>query len=542
MTNARPSIWDELTSSDLKNDKNALKKSFTSHVEYSSAKDRFSVTDMDFFQSLARAARDRMVDRWNRTQSSYYQNRSKRVYYLSLEFLIGRLLRDGLNNLGLLEPAKEALDDLQIDFNAVVEQEPDAGLGNGGLGRLAACFLDSMATLKLPAIGYGIRYDYGLFRQAIERGQQVEIPDNWLRFGCPWEVPRYDKVFTVQFGGRVESFVREDGRTAYRWVETQNVLAMAYDILIPGYRNDTVNTLRLWGARASREFDFANFNRGDYFAAVADKNESENISRVLYPNDAFFSGRALRLKQEHFFVSATLQDAVHRHLKENGDDPRSLVSLPDRAVFQLNDTHPALAVAELMRLLLDDYGFEWDAAWTTTKNAFAYTNHTILPEALEQWPVDLLAELLPRHLQIIYEINRRFLDEVAAAFPGDGDRQRRMSLVAEGSVRSIRMAHLAIVGSRSVNGVSALHSDIVKSRLFGDFHAMMPSHFNNKTNGITPRRWLLSCNPGLAALISSRIGTDWVRDLDQLSKLESFADDKVFQKAWRAVKRENKRR
>ncbi len=538
MTNSRPSVWQYLTSSDLDNDKEAIKRSFASHVEYTVAKDEYTVTPLDFFQSLARTVRDRMVDRWNKTQQSYYDRNAKRVYYLSLEFLIGRLLQDGLGNLGLTESAREAMADLKIDMEDIIAQEPDAGLGNGGLGRLAACFLDSMATLGIPAMGYGIRYEYGLFRQTIEDGRQVEIPDNWLRFGWPWEIPRVESVFTVRYGGRVEPFERPDGGLGYRWVDTENVQAMAYDILIPGYKNDVVNTLRLWGAKASREFDFVNFNRGDYFAAVEDKNDSENISRVLYPNDSIIEGRALRLRQEYFFVSATLQDAVRRHLKEYD----SLDSLADHAVFQLNDTHPAVAVAELMRILLDDHGFDWDAAWRVAANAFAYTNHTILPEALERWRVVLFERLLPRHLQIIYEINRRFLETVAERFPGDADRLRRMSLIEEEGERRIRMAHLAIVGSRSVNGVSALHSGIVRNRLFKDFYDLYPERFNNKTNGITPRRWLLGCNPELAALITGRIGDGWVRDLDRLRELEPHCDDNAFQAEWQRVKARNKAR
>jgi glycogen phosphorylase len=538
MRDSRPSVWDYLTKRDLKDDKDAIKNSFASHVEYSAAKDEYTVTDLDFFQSLALSVRDRMVDRWNKTQQSYYEQGVKRVYYLSMEFLIGRLLQDGLNSLGIADESREALSELKIDFEEVIRQEPDAGLGNGGLGRLAACFLDSMATLEIPAMGYGIRYEYGLFRQTIQDGRQVEIPDNWLRFGWPWEIPRVESVFTVQFGGRVERVERRRGGLGYRLVDTENVKAMAYDILVPGYRNDVVNTLRLWGAKASRAFDFANFNRGDYFAAVADKNESENISRVLYPNDTFFKGRALRLKQEHFFVSATLQDAIRRHLKEYD----SITSLPDHAVFQLNDTHPSLAVAELMRLLLDDFELDWDEAWQVTSRSFAYTNHTILPEALEKWRVVLFEQLLPRHLQIIYEINRRFLEDVARRFPGDTDRLGRVSLVEEVGDKRIKMAHLAIVGSRSINGVSALHSGIVRTRLFKDFYDLYPERFNNKTNGITPRRWLLGCNPALARLITSRIGDGWIRDLNRLKALEEHCDDKAFQAAWQEVKQDNKER
>ncbi len=534
----RPSIWGYLTESDQGMDVEAIKRSFAEHIEYTLAKDRFSVTPLDFFQSLARTVRDRMSDRWNRTQQRYYREDAKRVYYLSLEFLLGRLLRDGLNNLGRLEPARAALADLRIDLDEVLESEWDAGLGNGGLGRLAACFLDSMATLGLPATGYGIRYEYGIFKQVIVDGAQVESPDNWLRYGNPWEIPRPEVLFPVKFYGRVEPRAAADGRTVFEWVDTQVVMAMAYDVLVPGFRNDVVNTLRLWAAKASREFDLCNFNRGDYVMAVHEKNATENISRVLYPADQVVQGRELRLKQEYFFVSATLQDAVRRHEKVHG----TVRNLHEKAVFQLNDTHPALAVPELMRLLVDEHGLEWDEAWEITRRSCAYTNHTVLPEALEVWPVSLFESLLPRHLQIVYEINERFLRGVAAKHPGDVERLRRVSLIEEGPEQRVRMANLAVVGSFSVNGVSGLHSRLLRERIFPELVDEFPGRFNNKTNGITPRRWLLGCNPALCALIASRIGDEWQADLRRLEALYRHADDASFRQRWRAVRRANKER
>ncbi|MBN2801323.1 MAG: glycogen/starch/alpha-glucan phosphorylase [Deltaproteobacteria bacterium] len=518
-------------------DAEAIRRSFAEHIEYTQARDEHTVTGRDFFRAMARTTRDRMVDRWNKTQQSYYHDDRRRVYYLSMEFLMGRLLRDSLINLGALSTGKEALDQLDVDLEEVLAPEPDAGLGNGGLGRLAACFLDSMATLKLPAMGYGIRYEYGIFKQIIEDGAQMEAPDNWLRCGNPWELPRHDEVFPVRFYGQVQTEQR-DGTLVVEWVGTEVVMAMAYDMLVPGYRNDTVNTLRLWGAKASREFDFNNFNRGDYILAVHEKNDTENISRVLYPNDNISQGRELRLKQEYFFVSASLQDAIRRHLKLH----QSVRNLHEKAVFQLNDTHPALAVAELMRLLMDEHHLGWGESWHITTHAMAYTNHTVLPEALEQWPVSLLERVLPRHLEIIYEINARFLDEVKRRFPGDDARVRRMSLVEEGPPKRIRMAHLAIVGSMSVNGVSALHSQLLVDRIFTDFAEMYPGKFNNKTNGITPRRWLLNCNPELSELVTARVGDGWAKDLNRLERLARRPDDAALQAAIHAVKHANKLR
>ena len=527
-----------LTSYDLPMDQEAIRRSFANHVEYSVAKDEYSATALDFYTSAALTTRDRMFDRWNKTQQSYYTHDQKRVYYLSLEFLIGRQLEDALLNLGMREQMAGAVGEFELSLEDIIEQEWDAGLGNGGLGRLAACFLDSMATLRIPAMGYGIRYEYGIFKQVLQNGVQKEYADNWLRYGNPWEIPRAERLFPVRFRGRVETVTAPDGRTVARWVDTEDVMAMAYDIPVPGYRNDCVNTLRLWSAKATREFDFSYFNQGDYVQALHDKTANENISRVLYPNDTMLVGKELRLQQEYFFVSATVQDALTRHLKAHAD----FSNLPQKLVFQLNDTHPAIAVAELMRLLVDERGLGWDAAWDITRRCCAYTNHTVLPEALEKWAVPLFERVLPRHLQIIYEINRRFLDEVQARYPGDDGRLRRMSLIEEGPVKQVRMANLAIVGSFSVNGVSALHSRILRERIFPDFAELTPAKFNNKTNGITPRRWLLKANPGLSGLITEHIGDGWICDLPQLERLVPLADDGDFQARWQAVKLANKER
>jgi starch phosphorylase len=519
-------------------DAGSLQVSIANHIEYTLGKDEHSVTPRDFFWAVARAARDRMMDRWHKTQQGFVERRAKRVYYLSMEYLLGRLLRDGLSNLGILEPTRRALATLGQDLDAILDEEVDPGLGNGGLGRLAACFLDSMATLGIAGTGYGIRYEYGIFRQEIVGGAQVEHPDNWLAFGSPWEIARPDHVHTVQFGGRVETRRDEQGRLVFRWVDTQDVLAMAHDIPVPGYRNEHVNTLRLWAAKATREFDFADFNRGDYVEAVRAKNHSEDISRVLYPNDQVMQGKELRLKQEFFFVSASLQDALAKHLRHHD----SLDSLPDQVVFQLNDTHPAIAVAELMRLLLDVHGTGWERAWEITRGCFAYTNHTLLPEALERWPVWLLERVLPRHMQIIAELDQRVLAEVRARFPGDTERLRRVALVDEFGEKQVRMANLAIVGSHAVNGVSELHSRLLRERMFPDFDAIYPGRFRNKTNGVTPRRWLLDCNPGLARLLDEHCGTAWPRRLDDLRRLEPLADDAAFRARFREVKRANKER
>jgi glycogen phosphorylase len=526
-----------LTEDDLGMDKEAVKRSFAHHVEYTQAKDEFTATNRDFFTSLAFAARDRMCDRWNKTQQSYYRRDSRRVYYLSLEYLLGRLLTNSLLSLGIHDEARGALDELSIDFEDVVLQEADPGLGNGGLGRLAACFLDSMATLGLPAVGYGISYKYGIFRQEIVGGGQAEQPDTWLRYGTPWQIARPERAYAVHFGGRVDARTDADGRVDFAWVDTNHVTALANDMPVPGYRNDVVNTLRLWSAHATQELDFGIFNRGDYFRAVQEKEESENLTRVLYPNDQVAQGTELRLKQEYFFVSATIQDAIRRHVVSA---KAPIETLPDLAVFQLNDTHPAIAIAEMMRILLDEHRLDWGTAWSMTTRSFAYTNHTVLPEALETWQVSLFERVLPRHLMIIYEINRRLMEEVAARWPEDVDRLRRMSLIDEGPPKRVRMAHLAIVGSYSVNGVSKLHSQILREKLFRDFAEMTPKKFGNQTNGITPRRWLKACNRPLTDLINATIGDAWVTDLDRLTGLVPYAEVPAFRAKFFEAKRRNK--
>ncbi len=520
-------------------DEKSLIESFVHNLEFALAKDEYSATVLDVFKSLALTVRDRLFERWVETQQGYYRQRSKRVYYLSLEFLIGRTLGNAILNLGLEASVERAMRKLGYRLEEAADWEFDAGLGNGGLGRLAACFLDSMATLALPAYGYGIRYEYGIFYQRIRAGSQVETPDNWLRYGNPWEVERPEHLYPVHFFGQVNQSAGRGGRLRFDWVDTQTIMAMAYDTPVPGYRNDTVNNLRLWAAKSTREFDLDYFNHGDYERAVSDKAQSETLSKVLYPNDNVFEGRELRLKQEYFFVSATLQDILRRYRKTSRG---KFADFPRQVAVQLNDTHPAVAIPELMRILLDHEGLSWEQAWDITVNTFAYTNHTILPEALEKWPVSLFGYLLPRHLQLVFEINRRFLAQVAERWPGDAERLRRMSLIEEGEEKRLRMAHLAIVGSHSVNGVSALHTRILEEELFRDFHELWPERFNNKTNGITPRRWLKLANPGLSGLISEAIGEGWIRDLDQLKRLEPLAGDAEFRRRWREAKRGNKAR
>ncbi|BBL73929.1 glycogen/starch/alpha-glucan phosphorylase [Methylomagnum ishizawai] len=506
------------------------------HFTYTLGQDKSSHSAHYTYTALALTVRDRLMERWKNTNYAYDGAGCKRAYYLSMEFLMGRALGNAVLNLGITDTAGLALKTLGLEMEEVVESEPDAGLGNGGLGRLAACFVDSCATLKLPVTGYGIRYEYGMFRQSIEDGQQVEEPDHWLRNGHVWELERPELTVRVRFGGHTDNY-GENGRT--RWVNTQDVLAVPYDIPIPGYQNGTVNTLRLWKAAATDEFGLNEFNAGDYTASVRSKNQAENITMVLYPNDASENGKELRLRQQYFLASASLQDVVRKWVHTHGED---FSGFADKNCFQLNDTHPSIAVAELMRLLIDEHGLGWDAAWAITSKTMAYTNHTLLPEALERWSVRLFRQLLPRLLEIIFEINARFLAEVASRWPGDLDRLGRMSLIEEGYEQQVRMAYLAIVGSFSVNGVAELHSDLLKQGLFRDFHEMWPHKFNNKTNGITPRRWLASCNPGLAALITEAIGTGWTTDLGQLSQLAKYADDKAFREQWRKIKRANKER
>jgi glycogen phosphorylase len=518
-------------------DPDAIIDAFANRMMYSVARDEFNATDVNAFQALAFAVRDRLMDRWFATQDRYYRQDVKRVYYLSLEFLLGRLLLSNILNLTTDAPWTEAMRRIGYGLEHLVERESDAGLGNGGLGRLAACFLDSAATLGLPFYGYGIRYEYGIFRQGITDGHQTEAPDNWLRYGNPWEVPRPEVLFPVKFYGQVESYHDSDGRSRMRWIDTHDVYAMAYDLAVPGYRNDVVNSLRLWAAKSSREFDLSKFNTGAYVAAVEDKNSSENISKVLYPPDDLYAGRELRLKQQYFFTSATIQDVIRRFKKHHDHDWREL---PEKVAIQLNDTHPAIAIPEMMRVLVDLEGLEWDAAWWVCERVFAYTNHTVLPEALESWSRELMGRLLPRHMQIIDEIDRRFRAIVVNAHPGDGTRLHRMSIVDESS-QSVRMANLAIVGSHSVNGVAALHTEILKTSVFTDFHRLFPKKFNNKTNGVTPRRWLLQANPELAALITEAIGDGWQRDADRLRELERHAGEASFLERWQSVKIVRKR-
>jgi len=531
MVDTSPACAEKPTAADLQ-------RSFLRHLQYTLVKDKYTATKADLYQALAYAVRDVLVDRWLDTQQSYYINDAKRVYYISMEFLMGRTLGNSLINLGVMEEWQTALKQMGIDVEELQEQEWDAGLGNGGLGRLAACFLDSMATMSLPAYGYGIRYEFGMFYQKIINGAQAEFPDNWLRYGNPWEFDRQEHLHQIKFHGRVESYCDERGETRYNWVDTTDVMALAYDFPVPGYGNETVNTMRLWSAKSTRDFELGSFNQGNYIGAVESKMRTENISKVLYPADHMAEGKELRLRQEYFLSSATVQDIFYRFAKKH----ENFALLPEKVAIQLNDTHPTLAIPELMRILLDDKQLGWDDAWEIAFNTFAYTNHTILPEALEKWPVEMMERVLPRHLQIIYRINEIFIQQVIARFPGDNDRLRRMSIIGEDGGRSVRMAHLAIVGSHSINGVSALHSEILKDDLFHDFYELWPERFNNKTNGITQRRWLKYSNRWLADLISSRIGTGWVTNLDELKQLVPLAEDAGFQQQWMEVKRANKQR
>jgi starch phosphorylase len=519
-----------------KKDAAAFCHALASHLTYSVGKDHFTATPRDWFFALAHVTRDQLTGRWMETMRRYYRADAKRIYYLSMEFLIGRSLTNSLLNMGHLDRCQQAALDAGLDLDMAREVEPDAALGNGGLGRLAACFLDSMATLGLPSYGYGIRYEYGMFNQHIENGWQVEHPDNWLRYGNPWEFPRPEVLYPVKFYGRVLEYVSEDGKLHHHWVDTEDVMAMAYDTPVPGYGGESVNNMRLWSAKASRDFDLKYFNEGNYIKAVEDKNQSENLSKVLYPDDTTAMGRELRLKQQYFFVSASLQDMLYRFNKFH----KNFDELPDKVAMQLNDTHPAIAIPELMRILLDLYHLDWDRAWNIVTRTFSYTNHTLMPEALETWPAGLFETILPRHLQIIYEINQRFLNDVRHHYPGDTEMLKRMSIVDEGNGRRIRMAHLAIVGSHQVNGVAKIHTELMRQTIFVDFDRFYPGRIINITNGITPRRWLNQANPGLAGLIKEHIGHGWITDLEQLGKLAKHAADKAFQKKFRAVKQANK--
>ena len=517
--------------------KEGIELSFKDKRQYILAKDQYSATGHDNFMAMAMAIRDRIVERWIMTQQSYHNENRKRVYYLSLEFLIGRLLGNNILNLGLWDEAKEALEELELNEEDIFNQEPDAGLGNGGLGRLAACFIDSMATLGIPAYGYGIRYDYGIFHQKIVDGYQIELPDEWLKLGNPWEFARPEYTVKIRFYGKTRTYRDRHGKLRVVWAGTKDVLAVPYDMPVPGYKNDVINTLRLWSARSAEEFDFEYFNDGDYERAVYDQVFSENISKVLYPNDIIIQGKELRLKQEYFFTAAAIADIIRRFKIDNSD----LTAFPEKTAIQLNDTHPSLAIVELMRILIDEEELEWNTAWDITTRTFAYTNHTVMPEALELWPVPLLEKLLPRHLQLIYEINHCFLREVANRYPWDSFRLTRMSIIAEGEPKYIRMANLSVVGSHSVNGVSSLHSELIKQQLFKDFYDIWPEKFNNKTNGITPRRWLKKSNTRLSDLITGHIGDKWITDLYELEKLLPLKEDASFRDEWKRVKLENKR-
>jgi glycogen phosphorylase len=531
-TAASPSVAHDFAFDAPGRDLESLKRAIANKLMFSVGKDPQAASPQDWLQAAALAVRDQLVERWMKTTRAQYAQDSKRVYYLSMEFLIGRTFGNALLAVGLRDRVRQALLDFGVDMDAVTELEPDAALGNGGLGRLAACFLDSMATLNIPGFGYGIRYDYGMFRQTIVDGRQVEVPDYWLTRGNPWEFARPEVNYRVQFGGHV---VVENGRN--KWVDTQDVRAMAYDTIIPGYATMATNTLRLWSAKATQEIDLSAFNRGNYFAAVETKNHSENVSRVLYPDDSTPSGRELRLHQEYFFVSASVQDLLRRYLSKH----EGFEQLPAKVSIHLNDTHPVLAIPELMRLLLDEHGLPWADAWRLCQGVFSYTNHTLMHEALETWPVDMLGRVLPRHLQIIFDINAQFLNALSQAGHGP-EMLRKVSLVDEHGERRVRMAYLAVLTSHSVNGVSALHSELMKESIFADFAALWPQRFNNKTNGITPRRWLAQANPALSAVLDKAIGTGWRRELSQLEGLKPQLTQPALVEAFRVAKLSNKRR
>jgi starch phosphorylase len=516
--------------------KDALKRSFLDNLFYMQGKFPVLATAYDYYMALAYAVRDRMLQRWNSTASAYTQQGSRTVSYLSAEFLMGPYLGNNLINLGIHDAARQAVAELGLDLDELLRQEDEPGLGNGGLGRLAACFIDSLATLQVPCMGYGIRYEYGIFQQEIVEGWQVERTDKWLRFGNPWEIVRPEWAAEVKFGGHTERYTDELGRVRVRWVPARVVNGVPYDTPILGYRVNTANTLRLWRAEAPESFDFSVFNRGDYWGAVNQKITSENITKVLYPNDEQVKGKELRLEQQYFFVACSLQDMLRINRVQKIPPER----FHEKFAIQLNDTHPSIAVAELMRLLVDELVLDWDGAWAITRQTFAYTNHTLLPEALERWPLDLFGRMLPRHLEIIYEINARFLDEVRIAFFGDDERLARMSLIDESGARYVRMAHLATAGSHAVNGVARLHTELLKSDVLRDFHDLWPEKFSNKTNGVTPRRWMVLCNPRLSQFISRVIGDNWIRNLEELRRLEPMLEDAQFCAEWRDIKRSNK--
>jgi starch phosphorylase len=514
----------------------ALKRAFLDNLFYVQARFPEVATRRDCFLALAQTVRDRLLQRWVQTARTYKDQGSRTVCYMSAEFLIGPQLGNNLVNLGILDNARQATAELGLDLDLMLEQEEEPGLGNGGLGRLAACYLDSLATLEIPAIGYGIRYEFGIFTQAIREGWQVELTDKWLRSGNPWLIHRPNIAFDVKLGGRTEQYHDENRRLRIRWVPAKVVRGTAHDMPVLGYGVNTPNRLRLWSSEAPESFDFQAFNAGDYYRAVDEEVFSETLTKVLYPNDEPEAGKELRLEQQYFFVSCSLQDMIRLHLQRE----KTLDRFHEKFVVQLNDTHPAIAVVELMRLLVDEHLVEWGHAWWITRQTFAYTNHTLLPEALEKWPLPLFQRVLPRHLEIIYEINHRFLDDVRIRYPGDDWRLTRMSLIDEDGPRYVRMAHLAVVGSFAVNGVAALHTDLLKSDVLKDFHGLWPEKFSNKTNGVTPRRFMLLSNPALSRLITDAIGEGWVTDMTKLRQLEKHANDSGFRQAWQSVKRANK--
>jgi starch phosphorylase len=522
----------------LESTPSALQESIYQHVRYRLGKEWEGLSRNDLFQAVSLAIRDRLVDRMIDTEQRYREKDAKRLYYLSMEFLMGQSLENNLYNLGLLEPCREALHNLGVNLQDLCEYEPDAALGNGGLGRLAACFLDSLASLNMPGYGYGINYEYGLFQQEIQDGYQEEKPDHWMAEGTPWEIERANEACLIPVYGRVDHAMDDDGRYSPMWVDWKVIIGMPYDIPVAGFGGHTVNYLRLFTARSSGEFDMKIFNKGDYIHAVEQKISSETISKVLYPSDSIEAGRELRLLQEYFLVACALRDMLRNYLKEEHD----LYKLPDKAAIQLNDTHPALAVAELMRLLVDEHNMQWEQAWNITRSTIAYTNHTLMPEALEKWPSRLIAKVLPRHLQIIHEIHRRFMATAEQVWPNDPIALQNVAIIESDEQKHVRMAHLAIIGSHSVNGVSALHTELIKSHLVPEFYQLWPEKFNNKTNGVTPRRWLLKANPLLSSLITEKIGRHWVTDLSLLKRLEPLASDEGFQQEFMNIKRANKSR
>lgn len=514
-----------------------LRRALADHLYYIQGKLPEYASLNDFYLALAFVVRDRLMPRWLYSKKNYQKPETRIVSYLSAEFLLGPHLENNLINLGISDVVRQAVEESNLDYGALVEQEEEPGLGNGGLGRLAACYMDSLSSLEIPALGYGIRYEFGIFDQDIRDGWQVEKTDKWLQFGNPWEIARPSFAVTVKFGGHTEPYVDNEGQYRVRWVPDQIVKGIPYDTPITGYQVNTVNTLRLWKSEAPESFDFQVFNVGDYYGAVDQKIVSENISKVLYPNDEQVQGKELRLMQQFFFVCCALQDMIRIHLASG----RRLDTFHKKFAVQLNDTHPAIGVAELMRLLVDEHYMQWDAAWDITSRTFAFTNHTLLPEALEKWSVDLFGRILPRHLEIIYEINRRFLDQVRLKFMGDEERISQLSLIDESGSRSVRMANLACAGSYSINGVAALHTELVKTTILKDFYDLSPEKFNNKTNGVTPRRWMVQANPRLANLITSKIGDGWIKHLDDLRGLEAYADDGNFRHEWRQIKLSIKR-